>query len=191
MNGATALGIAAVTLALTACGPVGEPTQLSVPDGAIDVRQFNFLDGRAHQTDFTLKVPYPNERALQHYIKTIGEPWVRCDWAPNWDSHLDGTTTPMHTVHQQMHVWVNRDKQRAILVAMRYQSASDCAPKPLNDDQKVVVVEYMGVDVDDHIKTLQLRCPGQVRSNSTQHTDAREALRGGSRCAARAGERGR
>ena len=155
------------------------------------MRQFEFLEGRAHQTDFTLRVAYPDERALQHYMKTIGEPWMRCDWAPNWDSHLDGTKAPMHTVHQQMHVWVNRAAQRTIMVAMRYYSASDCAPKPLNDDQRVVVVEYMGVNVDDHIRTLQLKCPAQVRSNSTQHTDAREAPRHANACAARASERGR
>jgi hypothetical protein len=192
VNVADALGIAVFTLALAACGPVGEPTQLTVPNGATDVRQVRFSEGHAHQTDFTLKVPYPDDRALEHYMKIIGEPWIRCDWAPNWDSHLDGTMTPVHTVHQQLHMWVNRDAQRALMLSMRYYSASDCAPRPLNDDQKVVVVEYLGVNVDDQIRSLQLKCPAsQVRSNSTPHSDAREAPQSAKSCGARAGGRGR
>jgi hypothetical protein len=141
-----------------------------------------------HQTDFTLSVAYPDDRALDHYMKTIPGPWVRCDWGPTWDSHLDGTLTPVHTVHQQLHMWVNRDAGRALMLAMRYYSASNCAPRPLNDEQKVVVVEYIGVDVDEHIKTLQLKCPAQVRSNITPRSDAPGATKS---CGARAGEHGR
>jgi hypothetical protein len=152
--------LAVIAFGPAACVPVGEPTRLPAPDEAIDVRQFKFLEGRAHQTDFTLRVAYPDDRVFQHYVKTIGKPWIRCDWAPNWDSHLDGTMTPVHTVHQQMHTWVNRDAGRAIAVAARYYSAGSYAPKPLNDYQKVAVVEYIGVNVDDYIRTLQLRCPG-------------------------------
>jgi len=186
------LGVATIALGVGACGPIGEPTQLSVPEGAIEVRQVTFAEGRAHQTDFTLKVAYPDDRALHHYINAIPSPWIRCEWAPTWDSHLDGTQSPVHTVHQQLHMWVNRDAKRALLVSMRYYSASDCAPKPLNDDQKVVVVEYMGVDVDDQIRTLQLKCPAkEVRSNSTVHPDTREAPPVARNCGARAGERGR
>ena len=89
-------------------------------------------------------------------------------------------------------MWVNRDAGRALMLSMRYYSPSDCAPQPLNDLQQVVVVEYFGVDVDDHIKTHSLRCPArQVRSNSTPHPDAREAPQVAKACGARAGERGR
>jgi hypothetical protein len=78
------------------------------------------------------------------------------------------------------------------MLSMRYYSPSDCAPHPLNDDQQVVLVEYLGVDVDDTIQQLKLTCPGrQVRSNNTLHPDARETPRLASNCGARAGERGR
>jgi hypothetical protein len=149
-----------------------------VPEGAVEVRQVTFAGGRAHQTDFTLKVAYPDDRALHHYIKAIPSPWIRCEWAPTWDSHLDGTQAPVHTVHQQLHMWVNRDAQRALLVSMRYYSASDCAPKPLNDDQKVVVVEYMGVDVDDQISTLQLKCPERHCATRVAHEQALRSAEG-------------
>lgn len=186
------LGVVMLSLALAACSPVGEPTKLPAPEGALDVNQVTFAQGRAHQTDFTLKVPYPDERVLDHYTKMVPASWIRCEWAPKWDSHLDGTVTPMRTVHQQLHIWVNRESQRALLLAMRYYSASDCAPRPLNVDQKVVLVEYMGVDVDDHIKNLQLRCPARaVRSASAPHQDAREATQVAKSCGARAGGRGR
>jgi hypothetical protein len=192
MKLAIALCIAMLALGLAACGPVGQPTKLSLPEGAVEVREFSFADGRAHQTDFTLKAAYPDDRALDHYIKAMPQPWVRCDWGPNWESHLDGTLTPIHTVHQQLHMWINRDAQRALMLSMRYYSATDCTPRPLNDDQKVVLVEYLSVDVNDHIKQLQLKCPAtQVRSNSTPHSDAREAPQGAKSCEARAGERGR
>lgn len=185
------LGLATTALLLGACSPAGEPTQLSIPEGALDVRRGAFEGGRMHQTDFTLKVTYPNDGVVDHYIKTIPEPWVRCDWGPTWDNHLDGTLTPVHTIHQQAHFWINRDARRALLLSVRYYSASDCAPRPLNDDQKVVVLEYIGVDVDDHVKTLQLKCPAQVRSNSTLRSDAREVPSAAKSCGARAGERGR
>jgi hypothetical protein len=192
MNVVGTLGAATIALGVVACSPTGEPTHLSVPDGAVEVRQTSFAGGRAHQTDFTLKVNYPDNRALHHYIKVVPAPWIRCDWAPTWGSHLDGTQAPVRTVHQQLHMWVNREAKRALLLSMRYYSDSDCAPKPLNDDQEVVVVEYMGIDVDDHIKDLQLKCPAkEVRSNSTLHPDAREVPSVAKSCGARAGERGR
>jgi hypothetical protein len=188
----TAISVVLTGVAALGCSPPGPPTPLTVPESATQVQQLDFLQGRAHQTDFRLKARYPDTRALDHYLKTIGAPWVRCDWVPEWQSFLDGTATPVRTVHQQMHMWVNREERRTLMLSMRYHSPSDCAPDPLNDDQQVVLVEYLGVDVDDTIQQLKLTCPGrEVRSNSTQHADAREAPRAASRCGARAGERGR
>jgi hypothetical protein len=186
------LAIAVGVLALLGCGFGEAPTQLAVPEGAIEPKQVKFAWGRAHQTIFTLRAQYPNDSALAHYAKALPEPWIRCDWVPEWDSFLDGTVEPVRTVHQQMHIWVNREASRSLLLSMRYYSPSDCAPKPLNDEQEVIVLEHMGVDVEEEIRTFNLKCPGRpVRSNSTLHSDAGEAPRVASSCGARAGERGR
>lgn len=192
MNVRAMLAIAVGVLVLTACGFGEAPTQLAAPEGAVELKQVKFAWGRAHQTIFTLRTQYPNDSALEHYAKALPEPWVRCDWVPEWDSFLDATAGPVRTIHQQMHIWVNREARRSVLLSMRYYSPSDCAPKPLNDEQEVIVLEHMGVDVDEEIRTFNLKCPGRpVRSNSTLHSDAREAPRVASSCGARAGERGR
>lgn len=183
----------AVALLLPACSGSYVPTPLAVPDNAVEVRRFEFLRGRAYQTDFTLKVPYPATPAFEHYLKVVPAPWVRCDWSgPEWQSHLDGTDGPTRTVHQQLHMWVNHDARRTLMLATRYVSASDCAPTPLNDDQRVVVVEYFGVDVDDSISVLKLKCPAPpVRSNTAPHPDARRKSCQGEAPSSRAGGRER
>jgi hypothetical protein len=90
---------------------------------------------------------------------------VRCDWVPEWQSFLDAAVTPNRTVHQQMHVWINREARRELLLAMSYYSPpTDCAPRPSNDDQQVIVVEYFSVDVDEVVEKLKLRCPAKPLS---------------------------
>jgi hypothetical protein len=193
MTSAAPLRITALCILLMACGAAEEPTRLAVPEGAIDVRQVDFLHGQAHQTDFMLKVRFPANPAFEHYLKMISKPWIRCDWSgPEWQSFLDATSGHVHTVHQQLHMWINRDARRSLMLSMRYQSPTDCAPQPVNDDQRVAVVEYFGVDLDEMIGRLNLRCPAvQVRSNSTPHTDARGASCKGESPAARTGGRER
>jgi hypothetical protein len=108
---------------------------------------------------------------------------MRCDYAPEWDSFLDATVKPIRTIHQQMHIWVNRKERRSLLLSMRYYSPSDCAPKPLNDEQEVIVLEHMGVDIEEEIRIFKLKCPGRpVRSENAFHTAAQEAPRRASSC---------
>lgn len=185
--------VAVAAVLLSACSESYVPTPLLVPEAAIDLNQFEFLQGRAFQTDFTLKVSYPATPAFEHYLKVVPPPWVRCDWSgPDWQSHLDATQGPVRTVHQQLHMWVNRDARRTLMLSTRYYSAADCAPTPLNDDQRVVVVEYFDVDVDDTISALKLTCPASaVRSNTAPHADARRKSCQGETSSSRAGGRER
>jgi hypothetical protein len=162
MNFRAALVMAMGVVALQACGFREKPTRLDVPEGAIEPRYFRFALGRAHQTSFTLREQYPNNSALEHYAKALPEPWVRCDWVPEWASFLDATVTPIRTVHQQLHVWINREARRSLMLSMSYYSPSDCAPEPLNDEQVVIVLEHTGVSVDTEIRRLDLKCPGRA-----------------------------
>ena len=141
------LVFAAITLA--ACEASEKSTELPTPTGAIDVKELRLFNGQAHQTYFKMKVRYPGNPALEHYSNVIKGPWVRCDWSPEWRRFIDGTVTPNKTVHQQMYVWINRPAKRTLMLANHYYSSESCAGNPENDDQEVVLVEYMESDIDD------------------------------------------
>jgi hypothetical protein len=117
------------------------------------------MNGRAHETYFNMAVRYPANPALEHYTRSIGTPWARCEFIPRWQRYLDGTVTPNRTVHEQAYAWVNRDSRRMLMVSSRYYSSKDCVADPENDDQHVVVIEYLGQNIDQAVSTLKLRCP--------------------------------
>ena len=187
-----AVGVATV-LAFAACAPRNEPTRIPPPKGATNVREMDFPAGSGHQTDFILRLKYPANSALDYYSKALPDPWQRCDWAgPEWGSFLDGTVSQVQTVHQQLHMWINRSAHRTLMLAMQYRSPSNCAPIPTNDEQWVVVAEYLGADVDETISKLKLQCPArEVSSNNTPQPDARGASCPGRTSQSRAGGRER
>lgn len=155
-----------VAAILVACQSTKEATRLPKPSGAIDVKELRILNGQAYQTNFTMKVRFPANPVLKHYSSVIKGPWVRCDWSPEWERFIDGTVTPNITVHQQMYMWVNRPARRTLMLATRYYSSDRCAGNPENDDQQVVLVEYMNENIDDTIASLNLVCPKlEARSN--------------------------
>jgi hypothetical protein len=109
-----------------------------------------------------------------------------------WESFIDGTVTPNQRVHQQLHMWVNRDSRRTLMLATRYYSSDGCASTPDNNNQRVVIVENLQQNVEDIISKLKLKCPAkELRSNSALHPDARVSAAPCKGPSARAGERGR
>ena len=137
-----------------------EPTPLPLPVHAIGVRQSLVFDGRAIQTDYMLRAKYPATPALEHYLRVIREPWIRCQWSGlNWESFLDGTVKPTQTVHQQLHIWLNPKARRTLVLATKYFSAGQSAREPDNDDQRVVLMEYFAQNVREVARDLQLKCP--------------------------------
>ena len=158
---APVLGIIVIATALAACASSDEPTLLAAPPEAIDVNQVQLIDVDAHETYFTMRVRFPANPALDHYSKTITDPWVRCDWSPKWERFVDATVKPARTVHQQMYMWINRPARRTLLLANRYYSSENWVGNPENDDQQVILVEYMNQDIDNTIATLKLRCPNR------------------------------
>ena len=136
------------------------PPAFPVPAGALETRQFPLENGRAFQTDFTMQVRYPGTPALDHYAKTVKAPWVRCEWSGlEWQRFLDSTASPPHTVHQQLHMWLNPDSRRTLMLGIRYISSKDSRGRPENDTQRVVVVEYFDQDIKDVVAKLNLKCP--------------------------------
>jgi hypothetical protein len=170
-----------------------QPTKLPLPAGAKDVQEIELSEGGAHETYFKIDVPYPENPALEHYKAIVKKPWVRCSWIPVWESFIDGTSHPPRTVYQQATVWINRDTKRTLMVSSQYSAPEKSGERPDNNDQKVVVIEYMHQDVDKIIATLKLQCPEfAMRSNPTPHADARDTAAGNLNSpAARAGGRER
>jgi hypothetical protein len=177
MMAARLLSVMVAAAALVGCAQRETPTVIPVPPGAMDLRQFSFVNGKAFQTDFTLRARFPETPALQHYVKVVGDPWVRCEWSqPEWQRFIDGTVTPNQTVHQQIHMWINPGARRTLLLSTRYYSATAHNRVPDNDNQRVVVVEYFGEDTKEVISRLNLKCPLEaVRSNPAPRRDRREA----------------
>jgi hypothetical protein len=54
------------------------------------------------------------------------------------------------------------------MVSSQYSAPENSGERPDNNDQKVVVVEYMHQDADKIIAALKLQCPeAAMRSNTT------------------------
>ncbi len=144
---------------MTACGSVEQPTRIAPPQGASDVKELWLNNGIAFQTYFVMRARYPDNSAMNHYFKVIGEPWVRCDWMPEWQSFLDGTASPIQTVHQKAYAWVHPVNRRILTVATRYYSSEKAMLEPDNESQQVLVLEYFKQDIQQEIARLKLRCP--------------------------------
>lgn len=144
----------------TVCGAVESDIALPTPPNAIDVKHAKWNDGYARQTYFTMRAEYPTSPAWDHYSKVVGQPWVPCTGADKgaWQSFLDGTKTPVVSVHQQMHAWVDPTGRRTLTLAIRYTSDRDFDRRPDNNEQHVFLVEYRDVDVDNWKVQLQLTC---------------------------------
>ena len=147
-----------VVLWMLLCACTQEPTELSVPASAQSVERFPIFSGRAFQTQFTLHAAYPLTPALDYYQAHIGKPWSYCEWSgPEWQNFVDAQGDPPFAVHQQLHMWVNREAQREIMLSMWYESDKN-ANAPDSDVQNILLVEYMKSNVSDTIKRLKLRC---------------------------------
>ena len=99
------------------------PTALATPNAAMDVKSFTFLDGKAHQTNFKLNAKFPSNPSLTHYSTAIDAAWKRCTQGGEWD-HF-GAEKAHRIVHQSLHWWVNDQRRRAILLAIRYDSSDE------------------------------------------------------------------
>ena len=147
---------------LIAVGCSSEPTPLEIPPGAANVERFLFLDGRAHQTQFELNVAFPEAPALAFYEHALPSQWIKCEWVPAWSRFVDAQGKEPYTVHQQLHMWVNPELERMLMLSLRYHSSKDCCEVPDNQTQRVVVVEYLRTSVADAIEQLKLRCPPEA-----------------------------
>jgi hypothetical protein len=136
-----------------------QATSLPPPSSAVDVRHHTFNDGHAFQTNFKLAAKFPANPALTHYAATLDKSWSSCAWMGDWNHFLDGTKNPAVMIHQTGYVWLKPQAKRFIMLSVRYISSDKCAvERPENEEQHVVIVEYVDVDTSEVANQLGLSC---------------------------------
>jgi hypothetical protein len=139
------------------------PTQLMPPQGAKDIRNVTFNDRHAVQMNFKLYPKFPENPALDHYLKQFDGDWSSCSWGGKWDHFIDGRQKPEVTIHQWMHIWVNEKKRRAVVLVSQYKSEGVCpADRPNNDEQLVSIIEYIDIDPSEMVTTLKASCEART-----------------------------
>lgn len=105
-----------------------------------------------------MQAAYPLTPALDYYQSRIGAPWTYCEWGGlKWQNFVDSRGSTAIAVHQHLHMWVNRETQREIMLPMQFRS-DNFAELPEGDIQHMVPVENMNTNVSETIKRLKLRC---------------------------------
>ena len=111
-----------------------------------------------------MKAEYPSIEVFEHFSRVISPPWYYCEWAPEWQSFIDASTGDTYQVHQQLHTWVDPQRDRLIVLSMQYRSNRQAKGVPDNDTQYVVLIEYQEESVEDSISRLKLNCPIEVHN---------------------------
>ena len=139
-------------------------TSFPIPQDALHVAHRVLAEGKAYQTDFTLKTAYPSSSAFEFYAKAFGKPWYYCQWGNGWSSFIDATKDQSRRIDQQLHMWVDPKTKRSVALALRYYSNKSAKGGPDNEDQQVVLIEHIGTDLKLEIDALKLKCPREVNA---------------------------
>jgi len=155
---------ASILIVLLATGCTSEKqdwSEFSTYDKAIDIDNYVFPNGVANQVYFKVKAQYPNTDVLNFYKTTITSPWVECTESNDWQSFGDISGNEPLFIHQTAQRWVNREKNRLLLFAIKYRSqGSESRKMPDNNIQNVYLVEYVQPNIDDAISDLGITCNG-------------------------------
>ena len=136
-------------------------TEFSAYDKAIDIDTYVFPNGSANQVFFKVKAEYPNKDVLNFYKTTIKSPWIECSDKSDWQSFGDISGNEPLFIHQTMQRWVNKDKNRLLLLAIKYRSqGSDNRDSPDNNIQNVYLIEYYEPNIADTPSALGVSCDG-------------------------------
>jgi len=136
-------------------------SEFSAYDKAIDIDTYVFPNGSANQVFYKVKAQYPNKDVLKFYKTTIKSPWVKCAEGNNWESFGDVSGNEPLFVHQTLQRWVNKDKNRLLLLAIKYRSqGSESRKVPDNNIQNVYLVEYYEHNIDETLSALGILCNG-------------------------------
>ena len=136
-------------------------SEFSAYDKAIDIDTYVFPNGSANQVFYKAKAKYPNKEVLNFYKTTIATPWVECSESDNWESFGDISGDEPLFIHQILQRWVNKDKNRLLLLVIKYRSqGSESRKMPDNNIQNVYLVEYYEPNIDEALSALEVSCNG-------------------------------
>lgn len=149
-------------LTVTSCSTEQhEWSEFSVYDKAIDIDSYVFPNGSGNQIFFKVKAQYPNQDVLNYYKDAINEPWIKCSDNNDWENFGDISGNEPLFIHQISQRWVNKDKNRLLLLAIKYRSqGSESRKTPDNNIQNVYLVEYFVSDVHETLSSLGAACNG-------------------------------
>ncbi len=134
-------------------------TEWPIAPGAENIRQYPLGDEGAHQISFEVHAGYPSKAVAEFYSRKVESPWVRCYSDMKWQSFGDATQTPAAFVHQMLLHWVNYEEDRLLLLGIRYISEDATYREfPDNKTQRVHLVEYRQLSVEEAVSALGLDC---------------------------------
>ena len=138
-----------------------EWTEFPAYDKAIDIDNYVFPNGIANQIFYKVKTQYPNTDVLKYYKSIIKKPWIECTEKNEWQSFGDVSGNEPLFIHQTAQRWVNRDKNRLLLLAIKYRSQGvESRETPDNNIQNVYLVEYYEPDIEKTLSALEVSCNG-------------------------------
>ena len=129
---------------------------------AKDVKTIPLAEGtaRANELYFKVEVPYPSTRVLDYYSKQITDPWLSCTSnSEDWQKFGDVSGKTPRYIHYIRRYWVDFNKKRLLLLALRYYSkGSEGRENPDNNIQNVYLTEYEENDLPQAIAMLKIKC---------------------------------
>jgi hypothetical protein len=129
---------------------------------AKDVQNIPLSEGTAKANELYFKVdaPYPSISVLDYYSKQITDPWISCTSdSEDWQKFGDESGKTPKYIHYIRRYWVNFDKKRMLLLAIRYYSnGSECREKPDTNVQNIYLMEYEDDNLQERTAMLKIKC---------------------------------
>jgi hypothetical protein len=130
--------------------------------GAKDVQNIPLSEGttKANELYFKVDEAYPSIHVLDYYSKQISGPWISCTSdSDGWQSFGDLSGNSPRYIHQIRRYWVDFNKKRLLLLAIRYYSrGSDRRENPDNNLQNVYLTEYEDDNLQQTAEMLKIKC---------------------------------
>ena len=161
MTRITILSVVTLLSLLGCVSEISEWSDFQTYQAAENMQEQSILNGSARQISFSVDTSYPNRDVVNFYRANIKLPWKPCSRQENWQSFGDISGKEPLFIHQILQHWINKDKSRLLLLAVKYQSkGSEHRKLPDSTEQQVYLVEYKEPELERAIKELGLSCNG-------------------------------
>jgi hypothetical protein len=125
---------------------------------------------KANELYFKVEAPYPTTHVLDYYSTQITDPWISCTSdSEDWRRFGDVSGKTPRYIHQIRRYWVDFNKKRLLLLAIRYYSrGSESLEKPDNNIQNVYLTEYEEDNLQQTTELLKIKCEPQTAEDSNK-----------------------